>query len=66
MLEQPPESAGEDSALKALEPSVNACLPKDALINATHRQVRAALADALYQRVNAPTLSYSEIVETPR
>jgi len=66
LLEQPPESAGEDSALKALEPSVEACLPKDVQINATHRQVRAALADALYQRVNAQTLSYSEIVETPR
>jgi hypothetical protein len=66
LLDSGSDSAAEDSALKGLEPSVDRCLPKGAQISATHRQVRAALADALYQRVSAPTLSYSEIVETPR
>ena len=66
LLDSGAGSPGEASAVKALEPSVKQCLPKDAVINATHRQVRAALADALYQRVSNPALSLQASMETPK
>jgi hypothetical protein len=57
LLATAPQSAVEESALKAMEPAVDRCMSKGTSINGSNRQVRAALADALYQRVNAPRLS---------
>lgn len=56
-----PESKTEASAFAALTPSLGQCLAAGATLSATRPALRAALADALYQRVRNPALSLEPV-----
>ena len=49
-----PGFAAESAAFTALSPAMTKCLAAGTRLNATPQALRAALADALYQRVNNP------------
>lgn len=52
-----PGSDNENSAIGNLSPSLGKCLSAGTRLDASHEALRAALADALYQRVSNPALS---------
>ena len=52
-----PGFAGEGAAFAALSPSLTKCLAAGTRLDASPEALRAALADALYQRLNNPALS---------
>ena len=52
-----PGFADENAALGALSPALTKCLSAGTRLDASRQALRAALADALYQRLNNPALS---------
>ncbi len=52
-----PGGGDEDAAIGALSPSLTKCLSAGTRLDASRKALRAALADALYQRLKNPTLS---------
>jgi hypothetical protein len=55
----------EDQAMAALQPSLGKCLSAGTRLQAGRPQLRAALAEALYQRMISPALS-APAPETPK
>jgi hypothetical protein len=60
-----PESDGENQAVAALSPALSQCLSAGTRLQASRPALRAALAEALYQRMSHPELS-SPGQETPK
>lgn len=61
-----PMSAGESAAMARLDPSIKRCLSANLRLMVAPRPVRAALADALYQRVRNPQLSLASAPENAK
>ena len=57
LLQTAPSSTSESAAMSRLDGSIKRCLTANLTLAVNNRMVRAALADALYQRVRNPTLS---------
>jgi len=57
-----PGFADENAALAALSPALTKCLSAGTRLDASRQALRAALADALYQRLSNPALS---VVQAP-
>jgi hypothetical protein len=57
ILATEPESAKEAAAFQGLTPTLGKCLVAGARLQADRQALRAALADALYQRLSRPALS---------
>lgn len=57
LIEAQPESSGELEAIQGLSATLGACLPQGATLSANRQSLRAALADALYQRAIAPAMA---------
>ena len=55
----------ESAAIGALAPALTKCLSAGTRLNANRASLRAALADALYQRLNNPALSMVDVKGTP-
>jgi hypothetical protein len=55
-----PGFADENAALAALSPALTKCLSAGTRLDASRQALRAALADALYQRLNNPALSMAQ------
>jgi hypothetical protein len=61
-----PDSAEENQALGALSPSLGKCLSAGTRLQAGRPALRAALAEALYQRMINPALSTPPTQDTPK
>jgi hypothetical protein len=61
-----PGYADENAAISALTPALTKCLSAGTRLDADRPALRAALADALYQRMANPALSVAQSTETPR
>jgi hypothetical protein len=57
LIRTDPGSGDENSAIAALSPNLTKCLSAGTRLDANREALRAALADALYQRVTNPSLS---------
>lgn len=57
LIKTDPDGTEETAALGALTPSLTRCLTAGTRLDAGRQALRAALADALYQRLNNPSLS---------
>jgi len=57
LIDAAPEGGAELEAVRALSATLGACLPQGATLSANRQSLRAALADALYQRATAPALA---------
>lgn len=57
LLDTTPSSGDETAAMSALDGSIKRCLSANLRLAVSARMVRAALADALYQRMRNPALS---------
>ena len=55
-----PTTAGEGSAFAALTPDMGRCLRAGTKLQANRQSLRAALAEALFQRINAPAAAPAE------
>jgi hypothetical protein len=54
-------SEDENGAISGLSPSLTKCLSAGTRLDASRPALRAALADALYQRINNPSLSLANL-----
>jgi hypothetical protein len=63
LLRTQPGSSQESSAIGALTPALTKCLSAGMRLDADPRGLRAALADALYQRLKNPSLSMPNVPE---
>jgi hypothetical protein len=61
LIETSPGTADENSAISALSPALTKCLSAGTRLDASREALRAALADALYQRLNNPALSLANL-----
>ena len=61
LIETSPGTADENAALSALSPALTKCLSAGTRLDASREALRAALADALYQRLNNPSLSLANL-----
>jgi hypothetical protein len=61
LIETSPGTTDENSALSALSPALTKCLSAGTRLDASREALRAALADALYQRLNNPALSLANL-----
>ncbi|HET7576452.1 MAG TPA: hypothetical protein VFK19_07800 [Sphingomicrobium sp.] len=61
-----PGYADEGAAVSALTPALTKCLSAGTRLDANRPALRAALADALYQRMTNPALSVAQSTETPK
>ena len=61
LIDTSPGTADENSALSALSPALTKCLSAGTRLDASREALRAALADALYQRLNNPALSLANL-----
>jgi len=59
-------SADESAAYAAMSPGLTKCLAAGTRLDGSRQALRAALADALYQRLNNPALSLAEMKGTPQ
>jgi hypothetical protein len=66
LLDTAPSSAGEGAAMGRLDPAIKRCLTANLRLMVAARPIRAALADALYQRVRHPQLSLASAPETAK
>lgn len=55
-----PGFADENAAIAAMSPALTKCLSAGTRLDASRQALRAALADALYQRLNNPALSMAQ------
>lgn len=60
-----PDSGDETAAVGAMSPSLTKCLSAGTRLDASRHALRAALADALYQRLSNPALSLADVKGTP-
>jgi hypothetical protein len=60
LIQTSPGSDDESAALGALSPALTKCLSAGTRLDASRQALRAALADALYQRLNNPALSQAD------
>jgi hypothetical protein len=58
-----PTTPGEGQAFAALSPDMGRCLRAGTKLQANRQSLRAALAEALFQRLNAPTAPIVEPVK---
>ena len=63
LIQTSPGTSDENSALSALSPALTKCLSAGTRLDASREALRAALADALYQRLNNPALSLANLPE---
>ena len=63
LIRTEPGSAEENSALSGLSPALTKCLSAGTRLDASREGLRAALADALYQRLNNPSLSQTDLLK---
>lgn len=63
LLRTQPGSSQESSAIGALTPALAKCLSAGTRLDADPKGLRAALADALYQRLKNPSLSMPNVPE---
>jgi hypothetical protein len=61
-----PTTKEEGAAFSALGGNLHACLRAGTKLQASRQSLRAALADALYQRLNAPTAAATTAVEAAK
>lgn len=61
-----PDSNDESAAIGAMSPALTKCLSAGTRLDASRQALRAALADALYQRLSNPALSLAGVKGTPR
>ena len=61
-----PVSKEEAAAFTALRPNLGACLRAGTKLQASQQALRAALADALFQRLNAPASAPAPVVEAAK
>jgi hypothetical protein len=66
LIQTPSASSAESSQIAAMAPSLTKCLSAGTRLEADCPALRAALADALYQRVNNPMLSAPQAQEAPK
>jgi hypothetical protein len=66
LIRTQPGSTEENAAMAAISPALTKCLTAGTRLEADRRALRAALADALYQRVSNPGLSVAQNAETPK
>lgn len=59
-------SSSESAAIAAMSASLTKCLSAGTRLEASRPALRAALADALYQRLNNPALSLANLVGTSK
>lgn len=57
LIDAKPEGDAELGAVRALSATLGACLPQGATLSANRQSLRAALADALYQRASASAMA---------
>jgi len=57
LIDAKPEGGAELEAMRDLSATLSACLPQGATLSANRQSLRAALADALYQRATASALA---------
>jgi hypothetical protein len=60
LIQTTPGSDDESAAIGALSPALTKCLSAGTRLDASRQALRAALADALYQRLNNPALSQAD------
>ncbi|HEY6048700.1 MAG TPA: hypothetical protein VIV07_06605 [Sphingomicrobium sp.] len=63
LIRTAPGSSYESDAIGAMSGSLTRCLSAGTRLDASRQALRAALADALYQRVSNPTLSLAKMPE---
>lgn len=61
LVQTAPRSDDENSAIAAMSPSLTKCLSAGTRLDASREALRAALADALYERLNNPALSLANV-----
>lgn len=61
LIQTSPGTSDENSAISALSPALTKCLSAGTRLDASREALRAALADALYQRLNNPSLSLANL-----
>jgi hypothetical protein len=61
LIRTEPGNPDETAAIRALGPNLTKCLGAGTRLDASRQALRAALADALYQRLNNPALSEAAI-----
>jgi hypothetical protein len=66
LIRTSPGSDQENQAVAALSPALSKCLSAGTRLQASRPALRAALAEALYQRLNNPALSTAAAQETPK
>lgn len=66
LVRTPAGSAEEIDAIGAMGPALTRCLSAGTRLDASRQALRAALADALYQRLNNPALSAAKGTERGR
>jgi hypothetical protein len=64
LIRTEPASSSEDSAIGAMSPALTKCLSAGIRLEATRAALRAALADALYERLNNPAMSQADVKGT--
>ena len=65
LISTDPDGSDESSAIGAMSSALTKCLSAGTRLDASRQALRAALADALYQRLNNPTLSMIGVKGTP-
>ena len=63
LIRTAPGSAAESAAIGAMSQSLTKCLSAGTRLDASRTALRAALADALYQRLHSPALSLAQAPE---
>jgi hypothetical protein len=58
------DSSDESAVIGAMSPNLTKCLGAGTRLDASRHALRAALADALYQRLSNPTLSLADVKGT--
>jgi hypothetical protein len=61
LIETSQGSGDENDAIAALSPNLTKCLGAGTRLDASRQALRAALADALYQRLSNPQMSMTEV-----
>lgn len=64
LIQTDQDSSEETAAIGALSPSLTKCLSAGTRLDASRHALRAALADALYQRLSNPSLSLADLKGT--
>ena len=66
LIKTDPGSSSESAAIAAMSASLTKCLSAGTRLDAGRQSLRAALADALYQRLDNPALSLADVKGSAR